>query len=254
MPIIKKGDHVLEYRFTSWDENVFQKRTIEITKLKVDTLPMGKALVQKLLKTQKPEVCYGRFSADNIGFKKIFLDLGFFPAESQAALHIPSLENYELPKNHQKRILQINEASENDRQELLQHTLGMFRFSRFHEDPYVDVKQSDIRMQNWVKQLVNENNQLLIYKMKEALTSFVFYDINNEVVTLKLGGSIEGKGIITPYFFGSVLDHFKKLGFKKIDGVNVSIANTGIFKVYLALNFELRDTFVDYHWHQKLLR
>ena len=72
-------------------------------------------------------------------------------------------------------------------------------------------------------------------------------------MTLKLGGSIEGKGMITPYFFGSVLHHFKKLGFKKIDGVNVSIANTGIFKVYLALNFELRNTFVDYHWHQKLL-
>ena len=69
----------------------------------------------------------------------------------------------------------------------------MFRFSRFHEDPYVDVKQSNIRMQNWVNQLVNENNPLLIYKMKEALTSFVFYEINNEVVTLKLGGSIEGK-------------------------------------------------------------
>ena len=104
MQEIRIGNNVLEYRFTPWDERIFHKRTIEITNVTFDTTSYGVALVYKLLETQKPEVCYGRFTADNIEVKKIFLDSGFFPSESQAALHIPSLEKYQLPKAYQKKV------------------------------------------------------------------------------------------------------------------------------------------------------
>ena len=251
MPDIKLDQkNSIEYRPTPWDEAVFNKKTVEITKFTFDSISSGKKLVQQLLYVEKPDLCYGRFQADDFNIKEIMLQQSFFPVESQATLHIPSLEKYQLPETHQKRLLKLHEATEDDRNQVIAHTPGMFKFSRFHEDPFIDPKLADIRMQNWVGQMVEEHSPLLVYKMKDKLTSFVFYDINEDIVTLKLGGSIEGRGMITPYFFGSVIDHFKSKGMKMMNGVSVSTANTGIFKVYLALNFELRDTFLDYHWHK----
>lgn len=252
MPEIKLDEHhIIEYRPTPWDERVFHKKTIEITNLKFESILSGQSLVQKILEIEQPDICYGRFQADDFEIKKVMLEGGFFPVESQATLHVPSLEKYQLPVTHNKRILPLQEADEEDRKQVIKHTPGMFKFSRFHEDPFIDQEKADIRMQNWVGQMVEEGSPLLVYKMKEALTSFVFYETNDDVVTLKLGGSVEGRGMITPYFFGSVIDHFKNEGFKMLNGVSVSTANTGIFKVYLALNFELRNTYIDYHWHRE---
>lgn len=251
MTIELDKENVLEFRPTPWDERVFEVKTIEITDLRFESVENGRVLVRKLLKEHQPELCYGRFDADDFSTKEVMLQTDFFPVESQASLFIPSLGRYSLLETHQKRILDLDEADAEDRRAVIDHSAGMFKFSRFHEDPFIDQDKADQRMQNWVRQMVEEGQPLLVYRMKGALTSFVFYEIKGQVVTLNLGGSVEGRGMITPYFFGSVIDYFKKREMKVLDGVDVSIANTGIFKVYLALNFELRKTYIDYHWHKK---
>lgn len=250
MKIELDDQNSIEFRETPWDKRVFDLDTLEITNLSIRSVSKGQELVNQLLEDQTPELCYGRFEADDLLSKQVLINRGFIPTESQVSLFIPSLERYELPEMHQKRILPLNEATEEDRIQVIEHTAGMFRFSRFHEDPFIDPNKADQRMQNWVQQMAEENVPLLVYKMKGALTSFVFYEIKEQTVFLKLGGSVEGRGMITPYFFGSVINHFKKMEMKVLDGVDVSVANTGIFKVYLALNFDLKNTFVDYHWHK----
>ncbi len=251
MPEIKlDNNNILEHRPTPWDERVFDNKTIEITDLKIDSITSGTKLIQDLLNKQAPDICYGRFQADDFVIKQAMLESSFFPVETQASLHIPSLEKYQLPLMHSKRILPLRDATLDERLHVIELIPGMFNFSRFHEDPFIDSRLADLRMQNWVRQMVEEGKPLIVYKMKDVLTSFVFYEINGGVVTLTVGGSVEGRGMITPYFFGSVINHFKNMGLKTLNGIDVSIANTGIFKVYLALNLDLRNTYIDYHWHR----
>lgn len=244
-----------EYNFivaqpTPWDERVFERKTVEIREWEFQTKKKGKELLKLLEDKTNPEFCYGRFDASDMMKKEILINDGYGIYETAIDLVLSGLNNYSLPKIYGSRLLSISHATKEDRSDLVKYSGNMFNYSRFHEDPFIGLALADKRMKKWVKQMLNQDFSALKYRDPNGnLVSFLFYNEDNKNIDLVLGGSVEKKGFVSPFFFGSVINFFKnKENIKKII-TRVSAANVGILKIYIDLGFKIEETFFDYHKH-----
>lgn len=238
--------HVLQWRSTPWDSEVFNRKTIEIMDIRLDG-ENGRDLIGRFEEETKPDLIYGRFEASNQKVKKLMIDSGFYICETALRIYLPRLDNYKLDPIFDRRKLSLRKPKAGDHQHMLKYTGNMFDFSRFHEDPYIDRFQANQRMVHWVQDMLNRNTPVLVYSIndKEPL-AYIFYQEEDEKIELLLGGCIRGKGMYAPFFFGSLISHFQKKGFKKIH-TTVSAANNGILSLYLSLGFRVSKTLSDYH-------
>lgn len=240
---------MIKGRYTPWDESALKLRTFEI--LTIETQNPDNTLIE--LNDNSfcdAELIYGRFPANNFLIKELLLKSGYIPCETSFKISLTKLNEYTLPKLYARRILPVKEAKKTEFSAMAEIARDMFKFSRFHEDPFIPNHLSDTRMYQWVNELKNQDVSCLINKSNAGdIISFMIYKVDGrEHVDLILGGSKKGFEMHSPFFWGSVISYFKNKGIAKIS-TTISAANNGVLSLYQNLGFKITQTNIDYHKH-----
>jgi hypothetical protein len=240
---------MIKGRYTPWDQLALKLKTFEI--LEIDTLDINSSLIE--LKSDSfcnAELIYGRFPANDFIVKELLVKSGYIPCETSFRVTLAKLNDYTLPKIYTRRQLLVIEAQKSDFVNIASIARDMFKFSRFHEDPFISRELSNNRMYHWVNDLANQDVTCLVNKSKIGdIISFMIYKIDNRnQVELILGGSKKGFEMHSPFFWGAVISHLKLEGISRIS-TTISAANSGVLSLYQNLGFKIIETNTDYHKH-----
>lgn len=240
----------IKWRETPWDTKAFGFKTIEIIDLTCSSIKNGKCLLEEFQTNLDVTLIYGRFSASNQFIKKLLLLDNFFQCETSLEIRKNNLPLCDLSKIIKDRNLELNDKLTSEwKSFLVDKSFEMYKYTRFHEDPFIDIENSNKRISNWVKQLINNDTPILFHiDRNNEITCYTFYEIKNGEVYMPLGGALPNKGIYAPMFYGCVMDYFKSKGYKTIR-TTVSAANKGILSLYLSLGFNVTDIKFDFHKH-----
>lgn len=242
----------IKIRPTPWDSKALGVDTFEVLlpNLNESDFDDAKNTLNEITKVDHHAIFYTRIDANFNINKRALHSIGFFNCETQLHVVKSNIKNFNTPKELGQRRLPIQHASKNDYLEIVQRSAEVFRYSRFHEDPFVDLNRADFRMQCWTEDMKNNNIPLLVFRNKVGeLDSFIFYKyIESNHVELILGGSMPKKGMMTPIFWASFMEYFKNLGVDRIE-TKISASNIVIFNIYLFFNFQVKTVYFDFHKH-----
>lgn len=243
--------YTLNTKNTPWDSRAFDLDTfeVEINVGNENSIEAAASELISLTDVPKPSLFYSRIDANSKINKATLIKANFFNCETQ--LHvINSLSEKTIPKEIGNRRLPIMIATVDDYNEVCEKAAQTFNYSRFHEDPFINKNLSDHRMKLWCNDMHNQNSPLLVSRGKSGdLDSFIFYRLIEENrVELVLGGSLPGKGALTPLFWASFMDHFRASGIKFIE-TKISASNISIANIYSFFNFKIKSTYFDFHKH-----
>lgn len=240
---------------TPWDAKVFDVNTFEIFMPKIERPDINGAIVSlnEMTSTESSSLFYSRIDANFNNNKRALLEAGFHSCETQLHVINSNIKNYSTPKELGNKRLQIELANTEDYSDVINSSLEVFKYSRFHEDPFVDSDLANSRMKYWCQDLRTQAVPLLTYRNRAGdLDSFIFYKIkDNDSVELILGGSLPGKGMMTPLFWASFIEHFKALGVSRIES-KISASNIAIVNIYIFFGFVVKDVYFDFHKHVAL--
>lgn len=236
-------------RYTPWDSLVFGVPTYEIQSIDYsDNNSALKALKENSFCNAK--IIYGKFLASDFKAKELLIKSGYLPCEVSFRVTLGKLQDYTLPKLYAKKKTDLYPLDKAHFSKISALAQDMFKYSRFHEDPFIPQEKADKRMEKWVLDLKNQEVNCVVSKTnKEEIISFMIFNVDyNLNVELILGGSKKGFELHSPYFWGTVIDYLKNQGFKKIS-TTISAANSGVLSLYQNLGFKISETKVDYHKH-----
>lgn len=236
---------------TPWDAKSLGVDTFEISlpSINCSNIDGVKKSLIEITNIDNPAIFYTRISANSILQKKILMSTGFLNCETQLHVVKNNLKNFASPKELGSRRLPIQHATEQDYAEVVQKSSEVFNYSRFHEDPYIDTDRANFRMKIWTEDLKIQKVPLIVSRNKVGeLDSFIFYKKNDANIELILGGSMPGKGMMTPLFWASFIEYFKGIGIKSIE-TKISASNMVIANVYLFFNFQIKAVNFDFHKH-----
>jgi len=242
----------IECHPTPWDANAFGVKTYEIIIPNINDLDMVNAIeeVNQITSAESSSLFYSRINAKFNNCKRVLYESGFHNCETQLHIFNNNIKNFTTPKELGNRRLQLDLAVNQDYIEVAKKSSEVFKFSRFHEDPFVKLELANLRMQLWCEDMHKQKVPLLIYKNKAGeLDSFIFYkNINENSVELILGGSMPGKGMMTPLFWASFIEYFKTIGINRIE-TKISASNLTIANIYIFFNFKIKEAYFDFHKH-----
>lgn len=249
MNIIKYNSAFLEYRDTPWDKKVFNIDTKEILNIYYSSEDDINFLLLELENSFNNEglIYFRRNSSDNLT-KKFLINKNYFIAETSLKLTLNKIQKQDFSRNFKSNlVLNINNISKENLLQIKEIAKTSFNYSRFHEDPFIDTKLSNLRYENWIDDLIKQNKNIITYQNSEnEILSFMFYSCIDNKVDLILGGSKKDFGLLTPSFFASIMKFFQTQNIKKID-VIISASNIVIFNIYINLFFTVKETMFDYH-------
>jgi hypothetical protein len=236
---------------TPWDSKVFDINTFEISMSGVGILDIEKATeeLNDITAVTESSLFYCRTNANNRINKTILNKSGFFNCETQL-LVVNNINKNTIPVELGKRRLQIDVGSDQDYFDVAEKSSDIFEYSRFHEDPFVSKRLSNLRMKYWCHDMHRQKIPLLVFRNNvNELNSFIFYrQTDDRNVELILGGSMPGRGILTPLFWASFIDYFNNLGIRHIE-TRISASNIVIANIYLFFDFKIKSTYFDFHKH-----
>jgi len=248
--ILTENDNILKYRETPWDKRAFGIETLEI-------MDFRNVSENSLLKTIEDDIdtnalIYYRANSNNQDIKKTMINNGYYITETPIHLFNYKIESMNISSVFKNNLHLDSKIQTDDINQLKEIAGNAFEYSRFHEDPFLDIPKCKLRYINWIDDLITQDKKVFIYKTsKNEVISFMFYEyLKEDKVELILGGSKNSYGYITPSFWSSLMTLLQKKGVKKID-VLVSASNIQIFNLYIKLGFSIKETLFDYH--KKLL-
>jgi len=241
-------DSWLEYRKTPWDEKSFGIQTKEIMAVEYANEEDLTFLVEEFEKTLASKaLVYFRRDSNDLVLKKVMLSKGYYIAECACLMKLARFKKVDFGKIYKNDLPLDTDYDKEDIRQLQQIARESFHYSRFHEDPFIDLERAKKRYENWILDLVDQGKELFLYRDDNgSIVSFLFYEIIDQKANLILGGSKDGYGMMTLYFFSTILTHFQKVGIKKIE-VMISASNLGILNTYITFGFTAQMTFFDYH-------
>lgn len=239
-------------RPTPWDAKSLGVNTFEISLSDVNSANIDsvKNTLNEITKTNQPSIFYSRINANSILQKNVLLSTGFFNCETQLHIVKSNIKNFIAPRELGQRRLPIQHATEQDYSEVAKKSTEVFKYSRFHEDPYIDTNRANFRMKVWTEDMKSQLVPLIVSRNKIGeLDSFVFYkNIDGKNIELILGGSMPGKGAMTPLFWASFMEYFRNLGIERIE-TKISASNIVIANIYLFFNYQIKAVYFDFHKH-----
>ena len=241
------NDSWLEFRETPWDTRSFGISTREILDVEYANEAELVELIDEFEKSLPPEsLVYFRRDSNDLTVKKVMLSKGYYIAECACLMKLARFKKVDFGKIYKNDLPLDTEFDEKDIKDLQQIARESFHYSRFHEDPFIDLEKAKKRYENWILDLVEQGKKLFLYRSGGEIISFLFYEIVDNKANLILGGSKDGYGMMTLYFFSTILTRFQKEGIKKIE-VMISASNIGILNTYITFGFTDQMTFFDYH-------
>jgi hypothetical protein len=247
MNTINSKENELVWRPTPWDEKVFDIKTAELIHLNFDKEEEAFLLLEKFEKESNANLVYGRFNASDLHVKSALLKYKYIPIETSLQIYLRDLQKVIVPPIFSRVALPLTKHSSDYCLELSHLGEKMFKFTRFHENPFIERKLADKRVSSWLKDMSKQDVEVLVCcRNKGRVEAFMVYQILDAfTVEFILGGVVEQRNPIAPFFWGSVIQHFKQLGVKSIK-TTISAANNGVLSLYIALGFRVAETRFDY--------
>ena len=240
-------DAWIEYRKTPWDRESFGMQTKEIMAVRYADGGELAALVDEFERTLESEaLVYFRCDSNDLTVKKVMISKGYYIAECACLMKLARFQKVDFGQIYKNDLPLDTHYDENDIRQLQRIAYESFHYSRFHEDPFIDLEKAKQRYAHWILDLIDQKRELFLYRSGDEIISFLFYEVIDDKANLILGGSKDGYGMMTLYFFSTILTHFQKIGIKKVE-VMISASNLGISNTYIKFGFADRMTFFDYH-------
>ena len=247
MEMIVINDSKLKYRYTPWDEKSFGIPTREIISVSYKNENDLAHLITTFEDTLNGEsLLYFRQDSNDQTSKKVLLSHGYYIVETSLQIKLTKIKNIDFSKKYRNNLEIDEKISEEDIRQLQDIAYNSFNYSRFHEDPFLDIKQCRTRYTNWILDLIEQGKKVYVYRQNNEVISFQFYTVENNKVDLILGGSKEGYGMMTLYFFSTLMTDLQSKGIKKMETM-ISASNLGIVNTYISFGFSVQKSFFDYH-------
>lgn len=126
---------------------------------------------------------------------------------------------------------------------LLEICHGSFRHGRFHRDFNLPRASADLRYDNWLRQLYEQQSVYGLY-LADELAGFIGYS-GNGLVLHAIGERHRGKGL-AKYWWGAVCGELLSAGHDGIKS-SISAANVAAVNLYASLGFRFRNPVDIYH-------
>jgi len=237
----------LVYRETPWDKKSFGMETKEVLSVEYENENDLNLLITEFEKIiDDNTLVYFRCDSNDQIVKKVMLTNNYYIAETSMLMKLARYKNVDFSKIYNNDLIIEDTIDDADIEELQKIAYDSFNYSRFHEDPFIDQEKARKRYSNWILELVKQEKKIFVYRQNGEIISFLFYSIENNKADLILGGSKDGYGMMTLYFFSTILTHFQKNKIKKLE-VMISASNLGILNTYITFGFTDQITFFDYH-------
>ena len=249
MKTLKIENSKITYRENIWDTELFNIPTFEILDLQ-GNLENFPSLLKEIDIKESNAVLMIRCDANDLDTKRALMSEGFQVMETSLDLYLAITSNYKIPSIYSKKLVNLVEATVKQQLEIKSFIGSTFNYSRFHEDPLFDGAKASKRMEKRVDVFLAQSEyKCLIHETPDGeVVSFIYYrQLENEVY-FELGGSKNGKGHYTPFFWASLINYFKTRNVKKIR-TRISAANIGVANIYWSFGFKIKSTVLDCHKH-----
>lgn len=169
--------------------------------------------------------------------KEILLNNGFYYVDT---LLTPSCSITNFKSHHQSNIdliENINLAT------VKRIAAGSFSYGRFHRDHKIPYEKAELRYENWIKSLHDENQILGISVMGEV-GGFIAYN-DNTLVLHAICENIRGRGL-SKYMWTKVCEFLFRNGRTELHS-SISATNLPILNLYTRLGFKITNAVDVYH-------
>ena len=244
------GEHVLLWRTTPWDAVVFGHPTGEILSVRYADPGRLAALLALFLAERRRaglRLCVTRVPADDRDLRRALMESGFVQVETALRMVNARLSR-PVGKPPFADDLKLDEPVPGDEPALVAIGRDAFNYSRFHEDPFVDVALARRRYQRWVEDLLRQKTPIWVHRGEAGVDAFVAFTREGDMVELILAGSTADRGFLSPGFFASFVRRFREEGTRRV-GATISAANRTILDIYAQLGFRTEQTLFGYHLH-----
>lgn len=239
-------------RDTPWDAAVFGVATGEVRlgegpwASEAERETALHAALAEVTASGRYDLLYGRVTPDPAVVRAL-RRVGFSACETQVVYGL-SARRWQPPAAGAAG-LAVHAATPADVPDVVAASQGMFRYSRFHEDPDIPGPLADARMVGWVRDLAAREAPLLVARSSAgALIGFMFCT-TGPTAELTLGGCTPAASFLAPRFWAGVVEAVFQRGARAITAA-VSAANVPMMRVYGDLQFNAVRSGVDYHWHR----
>jgi len=247
--IVINENNVLDFRATPWDTHAFGFLTSEILSIQYSDHNRLNELLQSYLsraKDQGVKLSYCRINAGEYELKKALQFSDYYYAETSILMSKTDVHKENFGKIFKNNLKISTPHSEEDYEQIKIIAKNAFNYSRFHEDHNISQKNARFRYFNWIDDLRLQKKEFLIYKTENTVHAFMIFSVDKDSVTLWLGGSDEGKGFLTPFFWSSCFTELQHRGVKRIGGI-LSAANVPMFNTYIKLAFKVDKVLLGFH-------
>ena len=211
---------------TPWDTAAFGISTWELLEYTVAALQLA---------TQTKG--HHTIKVESLADKRLLHEYGFYYCDTLIEPHCNTTR---------LRAVQHTEASisrEIDVEQALAICHGAFAHGRFHRDFNLPKEAADLRYDNWLQQLIDEQHVYSLF-WQGALAGFIGYS-GNKLVLHALEKKFRGKGL-AKYWWSVVCRELLANGHEIVKS-SISVTNLSVFKLYASLGFSFNNPQDIYH-------
>lgn len=211
---------------TPWDALVFGTPTWEL-------LEYSAAALEQAMQTMGHYTC----KVDPLADKRLLHENGFYYCDTLIEPHCNTTRLREVL--HPDATV----SKELDKVQVLAICHGAFNHGRFHRDFNLNKAASDLRYDNWLKQLIEAQQVYGLY-WQGALAGFIGHDGNN-LVLHAVAKKYRGKGI-SKYWWSEICARLLASGHDEVKS-SVSASNLAVLNLYTSIGFSFRSPLDVYH-------
>ncbi len=242
--IILDKNNSFTIRVNPWDTSVFEFTVTEVFDLNYTDEKIIFKEIDRINLILSSQLCCLRHNSKDIKAKKSLLANGFYVAENSLQA------NFNLKKTKTKKYFDFYLAETKQLSDLQVIAARDFHYSRFHEDPYIDIEKAKLRYVNWITSLVESANCWIAQNQEEKIIGFFAYTVDSDIININIVGInslFQGYGL---FFFSSMMEFLKARG--TTAKARFSAGNTDVLNVYAGLGFTFSNSLIDYHkWYTK---
>lgn len=246
---IESDSLILKSRIVPWDSEVFDANVAQIEECRVLGASVSRNQLSSFndwMKDNAIVMASCRLTHEQL--KEAYLlemnDFRFI----EMVLHptITNLQNYKVFEHG----LSIEEVTNDNVLALSEVAASVFKFERFHVDPFVDDEVGNQRYKNWVENISSYKNQQL-YKilLRDNVVAFFITEQTDDEVYWHLTAvdkKWQGRGIGLKTWM-AMIEYHKVQGITKVL-TTISARNTPVLNLYSKLQFQFLPPEMTFHW------
>jgi hypothetical protein len=239
--------NAITYRLTPWDTRAFEFKTSELLSVQYtneEKLSEMLSAFDSFNRAQDVRFCYTRISSKDHFLKHYLQKNGFYYAETSVEVAKNNIMSFVPDKR--VPVLTLEVPGESDYEEIKQMASEAFDHSRFHEDVNIDPKLARVRFYNWVEDLIRQEKEIYVARVKGEIVGFNIQDVKGDVAHIILTGCKKSKSMLSVPLWQAVIMDLQSRNIKTFETL-ISASNTGVFNLYIYFQFKVMNTLAGMH-------